>query len=81
MPDSKGDEDASIVMSALGQREQFFNEVMATESNWLRNAKFEMLRRDPVDACNDAEALAEFTRRLVEGTFQSARRLSDGADT
>ena len=54
--------------------------VLATESCWLRNAKAEQLRRDPVDAINDTEALLTFLQFqfdasfLLEGQRQSADR-------
>ena len=37
-----------------------------TESFWLRKAKLDLLRRDPVDAVNDAEALARFTQGRLD---------------
>ena len=35
-------------------------ELSQVESFWLRKAKLDLLARDPVDAANDAEALARF---------------------
>ncbi len=37
-----------------------------TESYWLRDAKIDLLHRDPVDAVNDAEALARFARKRLD---------------
>jgi len=37
-----------------------------TESFWLRQAKLDLLQRDPVDALNDAEALARFAHGRLD---------------
>ena len=37
-----------------------------TKSFWLRKAKFNLLQRDPVDAVNDAEALARFAQGRLD---------------
>ena len=37
-------------------------ERIETQSFWLRQAKVDALRRDPVDALNDAEALVRFAK-------------------
>ena len=37
-----------------------------TESFWLRKAKLDLLQRDPVDAVNDAEALARFAQGRLD---------------
>ena len=42
------------------------NEIDATQSAWLRNAKLALLNRDPVDAANDADALAKFAQKRLE---------------
>lgn len=47
-------------------------ELAETESSWLRRAKFDLLVRDPVDASNDAEALAKFARVRLDEMFRDA---------
>ncbi len=41
-----------------------------TESYWLRDAKIALLHRDPVDALNDAEALARFARKRLDALLK-----------
>ncbi|WP_226554837.1 hypothetical protein [Celeribacter naphthalenivorans] len=41
------------------------NEIEATQSHWLRQAKADLLQRDPVDAVNDAEALVVFAQKRL----------------
>lgn len=41
-------------------------EIPDTEPFWLRKAKLDILQRDPVDAVNDAEALARFARARLD---------------
>ena len=41
-----------------------------TESHWLRQAKIDLLRRDPVDAINDAEALAAFATKRFDALMK-----------
>lgn len=41
-------------------------EIDTTQSSWLREAKFSLLQRDPVDALNDAEALLIFAQKRLD---------------
>jgi predicted SAM-dependent methyltransferase len=41
-------------------------EIEDTQSSWLREAKAALLQRDPVDAVNDAEALAMFAQKRLD---------------
>lgn len=50
------------------------NWLIATQSDWLKKAKIELLHRDPVDALRDAETLVRFAQRRLEALekdFQS----------
>lgn len=40
-------------------------------SHWLREALLKAVERDPVDAANDAEVLAELLVRLCDELLQS----------
>lgn len=42
------------------------SELPVTESFWLRKAKLDLVQRDPVDAENDAEALARFAQLRLD---------------
>jgi len=53
------------LLTDLEGRDALMNDVMLTESNWLRQAKFDLMRRDPVDAQNEVEALLTFARQLL----------------
>lgn len=44
------------------------------ESYWLKKAKIELLERDPVDALNDAEALAKFAQGRLDALFNGRER-------
>ncbi len=43
-------------------------------SDWFKNALANALARDPVDAANDAEALAEFLAWRAEATARAVLR-------
>ena len=46
------------------------NDRSAVESYWLKQAKIDLLQRDPVDAVNDAEALVRFTQKRLDALMQ-----------
>ncbi len=48
------------------------NEILDTQSTWLRQAKADLSRRDPVDAINDAEALLDFAQRRLTSVFHGS---------
>lgn len=49
------------------------NEIELTQSKWLRDAKASLLLRDPVDAVNDAEALAKFAQARLDALSRERR--------
>lgn len=44
-------------------------QILHTESAWLRQAKADLLRRDPIDAVNDVEALLDFANENLATIF------------
>lgn len=44
----------------------------SVESFWLAQAKPDLLQRDPVDAANDADALARFAQRRLDALLRDA---------
>jgi hypothetical protein len=42
------------------------------ESFWLAQAKLDLLQRDPVDAANDADALARFAQGRLDALLRDA---------
>ena len=49
--------------------QDFYDDAFDTESDWLRQAKVDLIRRDPVDAFNDAEALLQFSADRIRELF------------
>ncbi|MCF7701702.1 hypothetical protein [Loktanella sp. M215] len=47
----------------------------AAESYWLAQAKLDLLKRDPVDAANDADALARFAEGRLNELLRDAGML------
>ena len=40
--------------------------IASTQSNWLKQAKADLLMRDPVDAVNDVEVLLQFAQQRFD---------------
>lgn len=48
-------------------------DILDTESFWLRQAKADLSRRDPLDALNDAEQLVKFATLNLKRMFERTK--------
>lgn len=63
---------------AQDDRKALIDDVLQTESNWLRQAKFDLMRRDPLDAYNDVLELEAFAKQVLDGKLDVARQEAEG---